>query len=117
MLGAMGCVDDEAALSEQLEQEHRQHLAARAGSRDGGTQRRRRYFEVRLPIEFVNDALTWQLQQEQGAVLFGQLTPIEGESWSGWPSSRRWSARPIASLLDVQPALGYHQLILLEEGK
>ena len=50
MLGAMGYrVDDEAALSEQLEQEHRQHWLRATGSRDGGPQRRRRYLEVRLP--------------------------------------------------------------------
>ena len=80
MLGAMGYrVDDEAALTEQLEQEHRQHwlrpldpvMVVRSGDPLS--------LEVRLPIEFVNDALHWQIELEQGALLSGQLTPIEGE--------------------------------------
>ena len=80
MLGAMGYrVDDEAALTEQLEQEHRQHwlrpldpvMVVRSGDPIS--------LEVRLPIEFVNDALHWQIVLEQGALLSGQLTPIDGE--------------------------------------
>ena len=71
--------------------------------------------EVRLPIEFVNDALTWQLQQEQGAVLSGQLTPIEGEL-VGVAEFEEMECQAYRVTLDVQPALGYHQLILLEEG-
>lgn len=116
MLGAMGYrVDDEAALTEQLEQEHRQHwlrpldpvMVVRSGEPIS--------LEVRLPIEFVNDALTWQLQQEQGAVLSGQFTPIEGEL-VGVAEFEEMECQAYRVTLDVQPALGYHQLILLEEG-
>lgn len=59
--------------------------------------------EVRLPIEFVNDALSWQLKLEQGGLLSGQLTPSTA-SWSVWPNSKRWSARPIAWLWLCSPS-------------
>ncbi|MGL5327232.1 MAG: 4-alpha-glucanotransferase, partial [Aeromonas sp.] len=116
MLGAMGYrVDDEAALVQQLEEEHRQHwlraldpvMVVRTG--DAVT------LEVRLPIEFVNDALTWQLQQEQGAVLSGQFTPIEGEL-VGVAEFEEMECQAYRVTLAMAPELGYHQLVLLEEG-
>ncbi|MFQ2292577.1 4-alpha-glucanotransferase [Aeromonas enteropelogenes] len=116
MLGAMGYrVDDEAALTEQLEQEHRQHwlraldpvMVVRTGEPVT--------LEVRLPIEFVNDALTWQLQQEQGAVLSGQFIPIEGEL-VGVAEFEEMECQAYRVTLAMTPELGYHQLVLLEEG-
>lgn len=116
MLGAMGYrVDDEAALTEQLEQEHRQHwlrpldpvMVVRSGDPIS--------LEVRLPIEFVNDALHWQIVLEQGALLSGQLTPIEGEL-VGVAEFEEMECQAYRVALDVQPELGYHQLVLLEEG-
>ncbi|MGL5973600.1 MAG: 4-alpha-glucanotransferase, partial [Aeromonas sobria] len=116
MLGAMGYhVDDEAALVQQLEEEHRQHwlraldpvMVVRTG--DAVT------LEVRLPLEFVNDALIWQLQQEQGAVLSGQFTPIEGEL-VGVAEFEEMECQAYQVTLEMAPELGYHQLVLLEEG-
>ncbi|MGL5294910.1 MAG: 4-alpha-glucanotransferase [Aeromonas sp.] len=116
MLGAMGYhVDDEAALVSQLEDEHRQHwlraldpvMVVRTG--DAVT------LEVRLPIEFVNDALIWQLQQEQGSMLSGQFTPIEGEL-VGVAEFEEMECQAYRVTLEMAPELGYHQLVLLEEG-
>ena len=116
MLGAMGYrVDDEAALMQQLEEEHRQHwlraldpvMVVRTG--DAVT------LEVRLPIEFVNDALTWQLKLEQGGELSGQFTPIEGEL-VGVAEFEEMECQAYRVTLEMAPELGYHELVLLEEG-
>ena len=62
MLGAMGYqVDDDATLTAQLEQEYRQHwlraldpvMVVREGEPI--------VLELRLPIDFVNDPLSWQI--------------------------------------------------------
>ncbi|MFB0586659.1 4-alpha-glucanotransferase, partial [Aeromonas salmonicida] len=71
--------------------------------------------EVRLPIEFVNDALSWQLKLEQGGLLSGQLTPIDGEL-VGVAEFEEMECQAYRVALAVQPELGYHDLILLEEG-
>ncbi|MGL4715949.1 MAG: 4-alpha-glucanotransferase, partial [Aeromonas sp.] len=116
MLGAMGYrVDDEDALVQQLEEEYRQQwlrpldpvMVVRAG--DAVT------LDMRLPIEFVNDALIWQLQQEQGVMLSGQVTPIEGEL-VGVAEFAEMECQAYRVTLAMTPELGYHQLVLLEEG-
>ncbi|MGY4027065.1 4-alpha-glucanotransferase [Aeromonas rivuli] len=116
MLGAMGYqVDDDATLTAQLEQEYRQHwlraldpvMVVREGEPI--------VLELRLPIDFVNDTLSWQLALEQGGALSGQLTPVEGEL-VGVAEFEEMECQAYRVALAVQPELGYHQLTLLEEG-
>ena len=116
MLGAMGYqVDDEAMLTAQLEQEYRQHwlraldpvMVVREGEPVS--------LEIRLPIDFVNDSLIWALSVEQGGELSGQLTPVEGEL-VGVAEFEEMECQAYRVTLDAAPGLGYHQLVLLEEG-
>jgi 4-alpha-glucanotransferase len=116
MLGAMGYqVDDEAMLTAQLEQEYRQHWLRALDPvmvvRDGEPVS----LEIRLPIDFVNDSLIWALSVEQGGELSGQLTPVEGEL-VGVAEFEEMECQAYRVTLDAAPGLGYHQLVLLEEG-
>ncbi|MGK4474319.1 4-alpha-glucanotransferase [Aeromonas molluscorum] len=116
MLGAMGYqVDDEAMLTAQLEQEYRQHWLRALDPvmvvRDGEPVS----LEIRLPIDFVNDSLIWTLSVEQGGELSGQLTPVEGEL-VGVAEFEEMECQAYRVTLDAAPGLGYHQLVLLEEG-
>jgi 4-alpha-glucanotransferase len=116
MLGAMGYqVDDEAMLTAQLEQEYRQHWLRALDPvmvvRDGEPVS----LEIRLPIDFVNDSLIWTLSVEQGGELSGQLTPVEGEL-VGVAEFEDMECQAYRVTLDAAPGLGYHQLVLLEEG-
>ncbi|WP_368163393.1 4-alpha-glucanotransferase [Aeromonas sp. R6-2] len=116
MLGAMGYrVDDDAALTTQLEEEHKQQwlrpldpvMVVRTGEPV--------VLELRLPIEFVNDALVWTLALEAGEVLTGTLTPIDGEL-VGVAQFGEMECQAYRVALPVEPGMGYHQLTLGEEG-
>ena len=80
MLGAMGYkVDDEAALQLQLDEENRAHWTqpmdpvqvVRSGDVIG--------LELRLPIDLVNNELSWEVKTEEGNSLKGSLVPVNGE--------------------------------------
>lgn len=116
MLGAMGYqVDDEAMLTAQLEQEYRQHWLRALDPVMVVRDCEPVSLEIRLPIDFVNDSLIWALSVEQGGELSGQLTPVEGEL-VGVAEFEEMECQAYRVTLDAAPGLGYHQLVLLEEG-
>ncbi|MFW9603325.1 MAG: hypothetical protein ACMV0F_00030, partial [Trichlorobacter sp.] len=110
MLAAMGYkVDDEVALQAQLEEEKRQHwqrpldpvVVVRTGEAIS--------LELRLPIELVNEELTWEVATEQGETVKGTLVPVDGEMVGvAHFGDVEYQAYRVAITADLP--LGYHEL-------
>jgi 4-alpha-glucanotransferase len=117
MLGAMGYkVDDEAALQLQLDEEKQAHwtqpmdpvLVTRSGEPIS--------FELRLPIELVNDELSWEVKTEEGNTLKGVLVPVNGEMVGvAHIDDVEYQAYRIAISADLP--LGYHELSVKKSAR
>ena len=117
MLAAMGYkVDDEVALQAQLEEEKHQHwqrpldpvVVVRTGESIT--------LELRLPIELVNDELTWEVATEQGETVKGSVVPVDGEMVSvAHFGDAEYQAYRVT--LTPELPLGYHELTLKKARK
>ena len=117
MLAAMGYkVDDEVALQAQLEEEKHQHwqrpldpvVVVRTGEAIS--------LELRLPIELVNEELTWEIATEQGDTVKGTLVPVDGEMVGvAHFGDVEYQAYRVAITADLP--LGYHELTLKKARK
>ena len=117
MLGAMGYkVDDEAALQLQLEEENRAHWTqpmdpvqvVRSGEVIG--------LELRLPIDLVNNELSWEVKTEEGNSLKGSLVPVNGEMVAVVHiDDAEYQAYHVAISADLP--LGYHELVIKKSAR
>lgn len=116
MLGAMGYrVDDEAALSAQLEEEYKLHWLRPLDPVMVLRTHESLTLEVRLPIDLANESLSWTLRLEEGGEQSGSFTPVEGEL-VGVAELGDLEFQAYRVTLAATPGMGYHQLVLCEPG-
>lgn len=83
MLAAMGyAVDDEAKLVEQIEQKHRKEWLRPLPPVIVQTKSDHYSLEVRVAKEQATSLMKWKVTTEEGELLEGNLTPMEGEKVS-----------------------------------
>ncbi|RJG48440.1 4-alpha-glucanotransferase [Motilimonas pumila] len=114
ILQAMGCDTSEQALPAQVEQALKQYWMAGLSASTLAYLDEPVQLELRLPIDFVNDPVSFQVNTETGEIIKGQITPIEGEL-QAIEHINEVEFQAYLITLPIELKAGYHDLILFEK--